>query len=1059
MVLLFVYNVNILFGQTKWSQGTSCLYLDPMTDNISIGVAKAEAALHIHREINFATDPYAVIRLSINDIKSETQVWDIGNFDNLNFKFGTSSVTQTFMTLTQAGQLALGTETPFSSAIMQLESADKGLLLPRLTTTQKNAIISPANGLLVYDTNLQTFSFYEHGVWNDITINSSLVNYLKISDFNNSPAGSITNTDITNWNTAYAWGDHSTAGYLTSYTDTDPIYLSKFDLTNVANGDLLKYNGTKFIKFTPNYLSSYTESDPVFSAHVSSGITNVDITNWNTAYAWGDHSTAGYLTSYTETDPVFTAWDKDYDDLTNKPTLFDGQWSSLSGTIPNISTFNNDANYITDGNINWENEYGFLTNADLTILWNRGKEATYLSNNNDNVGIGTDKPKRALHILKNVSQFVPETGASLRLENNTLQGTGDSNYFAWDIENNNNNLYFKFGTDPREVNTTETKFTFSNDGKLTANEFTNTNNDFSITAEGIIANTFSNDNFNVSEAGIVTATKFVGDGSELTNLNLLDAIWQKNENDISYMQGNVGIGTTTPDVKLEVAGMSKLNGIQMYNDANITNVDEIIGFNDIRFSGSNDKSTDMYIASDGKVGINKTNPATELDVAGTITATKFLGDGSELTNLNLPESFWFKDTENWNNLTYKGDIIIGDAENDATKDGDFECIQIRPTAEANDDWYIGANENEVNNSSFFIKKRNSATDNFFIANNGNVGIGTNVPNSKLHVEGEIASMYLKSTGTQKPSTINFGSKGSSTTSIGFNNNILTFNLNSSDGSYIFRKQGVKILTLKADGNVGIGTSSPTEKLEIEKDGNAFIKLTNTDDLYGSHMRLGAVSTNGYKETQLQFEGKLGFYDHSADAWRMRILEDGNVGIGTATPIAKLHVKDGALLLDGDMTDWTNSGWRPRFQTPLGTVWASSKKVSTGGNYYLGFGMTNSGWYFMQRKDNKTKRYVCRISQDGEIFATRVKVQQMNWSDFVFEANYELEPLKELEDYIKVNKHLPNIPSEQEIKEDGLDLGNMQKIQMQKIEELTLYIIELNKKNEKLQERIFKLENK
>ena len=76
-------------------------------------------------------------------------------------------------------------------------------------------------------------------------------------------------TNKANWDTAYSWGDHALAGYLTSYTETDPV----------------------------------------FSASAAAGITSTQITNWDTAYGWGDHSTAGYLTSYTETDPVFSASD------------------------------------------------------------------------------------------------------------------------------------------------------------------------------------------------------------------------------------------------------------------------------------------------------------------------------------------------------------------------------------------------------------------------------------------------------------------------------------------------------------------------------------------------------------------------------------------------------------------------------------------------------------------------------------------------------------------------------------------------------------------------------
>jgi len=86
------------------------------------------------------------------------------------------------------------------------------------------------------------------------------------------------------------------------------------------------------------------------------------------------------------------------------------------------------------------------------------------------------------------------------------------------------------------------------------------------------------------------------------------------------------------------------------------------------------------------------------------------------------------------------------------------------------------------------------------------------------------------------------------------------------------------------------------------------------------------------------------------------------------------------------------------------------------------------------------------------------VEQRNWSDFVFNDSYTPISLEEPGIYVNQYKHLPDIPSEREIKEDGLDLGEMQKLQMQKIEELTLYILQLKKENDVLKERIQKLEN-
>ncbi len=83
--------------------------------------------------------------------------------------------------------------------------------------------------------------------------------------------------------------------------------------------------------------------------------------------------------------------------------------------------------------------------------------------------------------------------------------------------------------------------------------------------------------------------------------------------------------------------------------------------------------------------------------------------------------------------------------------------------------------------------------------------------------------------------------------------------------------------------------------------------------------------------------------------------------------------------------------------------------------------------------------------------TRVKDECLiigtGWADYVFRPEYKLKPLSEVEKYIKENGHLPNVPSEKTIVEEGLPLAEITKIQQEKIEELTLYVIDLEKKIE------------
>ncbi|NDV68102.1 hypothetical protein [Dysgonomonas sp. 25] len=93
----------------------------------------------------------------------------------------------------------------------------------------------------------------------------------------------------------------------------------------------------------------------------------------------------------------------------------------------------------------------------------------------------------------------------------------------------------------------------------------------------------------------------------------------------------------------------------------------------------------------------------------------------------------------------------------------------------------------------------------------------------------------------------------------------------------------------------------------------------------------------------------------------------------------------------------------------------------------------------------------QLDVNGTIRAKEVKIELTGWSDFVFDNNYRLPSLKEVESYINRHNHLPNIPSEKEVLENGIDVGEMQAKLLQKIEELTLYMIEQQKEIKDLQE--------
>lgn len=101
----------------------------------------------------------------------------------------------------------------------------------------------------------------------------------------------------------------------------------------------------------------------------------------------------------------------------------------------------------------------------------------------------------------------------------------------------------------------------------------------------------------------------------------------------------------------------------------------------------------------------------------------------------------------------------------------------------------------------------------------------------------------------------------------------------------------------------------------------------------------------------------------------------------------------------------------------------------------------------------------RLAVEGSIGARRVKVELNSWSDFVFDSDYELKSLNEVERFIADNGHLPDVPSEEEVLGQGVSLGEMDAKLLQKIEELTLYLIEQNKVIQKQQAEIEELKKK
>ncbi|MXV50377.1 hypothetical protein GS399_05280 [Pedobacter sp. HMF7647] len=260
-----------------------------------------------------------------------------------------------------------------------------------------------------------------------------------------------------------------------------------------------------------------------------------------------------------------------------------------------------------------------------------------------------------------------------------------------------------------------------------------------------------------------------------------------------------------------------------------------------------------------------------------------------------------------------------------------------------------------------------------------------------------------------------------------------------------------------DGNTGIGTTVPGEKLEVNGniklsgdvvsriDGSAFRVTTGS---WGSSWIIG----KGYDLSQGDYTriGVAGGPDYSASGiWLYG--SSGNVGIGMNTPSARLHV-NGSIKSAGDFTgtgsfrvDAPGGGWPSTLL--IGKGYDLSKgdftKIGvTGGIDYSASGIWMYGTTGFVGIGTDSPRE--KLSVNGSIRAREIKVESVNWPDYVFEPDHARLSLTELAEYINTNRHLPEIPSAGEVERDGLSLGDMNSRLLKKIEELTLYLIEKDK---------------
>lgn len=178
--------------------------------------------------------------------------------------------------------------------------------------------------------------------------------------------------------------------------------------------------------------------------------------------------------------------------------------------------------------------------------------------------------------------------------------------------------------------------------------------------------------------------------------------------------------------------------------------------------------------------------------------------------------------------------------------------------------------------------------------------------------------------------------------------------------------------------------------------------------------------------------------------------NGNVGIGTSNPLLPLHFSNGMQI----GTSGTANQNFHFYSHSSGSDWGLHLYNGNNGSGTHLFVVKNNGSVGIGT-NNPDNNY--KLSINGKVRSKEVVVES-GWSDFVFYDDYNLMSLADLEKFINQNKHLPEIPTEKEVNEKGIGIGEISSKLLQKIEELTLYIIDQNKKIEELEQRLSSIEN-
>jgi hypothetical protein len=271
------------------------------------------------------------------------------------------------------------------------------------------------------------------------------------------------------------------------------------------------------------------------------------------------------------------------------------------------------------------------------------------------------------------------------------------------------------------------------------------------------------------------------------------------------------------------------------------------------------------------------------------------------------------------------------------------------------------------------------------------------------------------------------------------------------GALVFQTGALAQIYVKNPGDVGIGISTPSTKLHVNGD------ITAGSANGGYHLIVNDVATARWALGTGDYAFHIASDYPVTTTWvdKFVISREGNVGIGTTTPSVyyKLDVVGAAKASLIEINSGTEDGGRLIFRSEGHPEWRV--RNANGLGFFPGEGNPTSLWLDNSGTVGIGVQYTegHKMKVAGSVRATSFVANGNTWADYVFDPGYHLPSLPEVKNYITQHHHLPDVPSTEEVKKDGVNISDNQVLLLKKVEELTLYAIDQNEKLQLIEKKL------